>query len=296
MPATDGIPTSSRQGGSVALIVAILALALAAVGLFVPRTARDGAEQVQSENTLQQVVSRRVLRVGYEGYPPYTVTDPATGRLSGYSVDLAEYIAQQAGWSVQWIKTSADTKIPDLQAGRFDVMVEPIFETISRASRVSFSRPYAYFGDAVGVVRKGETRFKNIDALNRPGVTVAVRQGYTDQEFATDNLPNAKVTTLKVNDASQLFLEVIADRADVALADLEQARAFVAAHPTQVELRFANPAPVYIPAGFMFRQGDFTFYNFMNSAIGYAESNGVLRRLDRKYNVTSTGHLPSGPE
>jgi len=296
MLASDGIPTRSKQGGSVTLTVAIFALALAAVGLFLPRTARDGVGQVQPESTLQQVVSRGVLRVGYEGYPPYTVTDPATGRLSGYSVDLAEYIAQQAGWRVQWIKTSADTKIPDLQAGRFDVMVEPIFQTIGRASRVTFSRPYAYFGDAVGVVRKGETRFQNIDDLNQPGVTVTVRQGYTDQEFAADNLPNAKVTALKVEDASQLFLEVIAERADVALADLEQARAFVAAHPTQVELRFTNPAPVYIPAGFMLRQGDFTFYNFINSSLGYAESNGVLRRLDRKYNVTSTGHLPSGPE
>lgn len=109
-------------------------------------------------------------------------------------------------------------------------------------------------------------------------------------------MPNATVTALKVEDASQLFLEVLTGRADVALADLEQARAFVAAHPTEVELRFDNPAPVYIPAGFMFRQGDFTFYNFINSALGYAESNGVLRRLDRKYNVASTGHLPSGPE
>lgn len=66
--------------------------------------------------------------------------------MSGYSVEMASLIADQAGWSLDWVKTTADTKIPDLKAGKFDLMVEPIYRTIARAKEVTFTRPYAYFG------------------------------------------------------------------------------------------------------------------------------------------------------
>jgi cyclohexadienyl dehydratase len=267
-------------------IVALVALVAGIGGLFMPKRQAAPSHPTTAQNdTLQRIVSKRVLRVGYEGYPPYTIKDPATGRLSGFSVDLAEYIAREAGWTVEWVETSPDTKIPDLQAGRFDVMTEPIFRTIPRASRVTFTRPYAYFGDASGIVRKGEQRFARVEDLNKAGITIVVRQGYTDQAFAADNLPKATLRALKVDDVSQLFLEVISGKADVALADLEQVKAYAARH-AEVETRFTDPAPAYIPAGMMVRQGDFTFYNFLNTSLDYMESNAVLARLNRKYGLS----------
>lgn len=267
--------------------IAVIALIVAIAGLFLPVSReRPPAAGSPEASTLHQIMTTQTLRVGYEGYPPYTIKDPSTGKLSGFSVDLAEYLAREAGWKLVWVQTSPDTKIPDLQAGRFDVMTEPIFRTIPRATRVTFSRPYAYFGDAVGIVRKGEKRFKVVDDLNKAGVTIVVRQGYTDQTFATDNLPAASIRALKVNDASQLFLEVITGKADVALSDLEQAKSFVTKHQAEVELRFADPAPSYIPAGLMIRQGDFTFYNFLNTSLEYMEANSVLARLNKKYGLS----------
>lgn len=280
----DIVTGKSRPKSSSASAVLVIAIIIAVGGLFLPRP--QSHESPGSVSALRNINATETLRVGYEGYPPYTVTDPATGKLSGYSVDLAQEIARDAGWKIEWIKTSPETKIPDLQAGKFDIMTEPIFRTIPRAARVTFSRPYAYFADAVGVVKKGDERFQAIENLNKPGVTVVVRQGYTDQQFAEDNLPNADIRALKVDDASQLFLEIPAGRADIVLTDLEQAKAFVEVHSAQFELRFTDPAPSYIPAGFMLKQGDFALYNFANSALDYLEANGALGRLSRKYHIT----------
>jgi cyclohexadienyl dehydratase len=281
------IVTSKSSPKSPPLTGLLLAVAvLALVGLFFPRPQVGSAPERSS--ALTQIAARQTLRIGYEGYPPYTITDPATQKLSGFSVDLAEELAREAGWKVEWVKTSPETKVPDLEAGKFDLMTEPIFRTIPRATRVTFSRPYAYFADAVGVVKKGDQRFKSIDDLNHSEVKIAVRQGYTDQQFAKDNLPEATVRALKVDDASQIFLEVMLGRADVVLTDLEQAKAFVAAHSDEVELRFNDPAPAYIPAGFMLRQGDFALYNFVNSSLDYLEANGALTRLNKKYGITPT--------
>ncbi len=267
-------------------LVATLALAVALVALFLSMAKVSPNGEPTNGSTIAVINKSKILRVGYEGYPPYVVKDPATGKLSGFSVDLAEMIAGETGWKVQWIQTSPDTKIPDLQVGKFDVMTEPIFRTIPRATQVSFSRAYMFFGDAAAIVRKGEQRFQTIDDLNSPNVTVVVRQGYTDQTFATNNLPKATLKVLKVDDVSQLFLEVISGKADVALSDLAQVRAFASVHVKDVEARFVDPAPSYIPAGLMLRQGDFAFYNFLNSALDYLEANGDLARLNRKYGLS----------
>jgi polar amino acid transport system substrate-binding protein len=272
-----------------------IALGLATIALVLTllwRPTMGAQPSTPSEGTLARIVRTQTLRVGYEGYPPYTIKDPSTGKLSGISVEIADLIAREAGWKVEWVESSPDTKIPDLQAGKFDVMTEPILGTIPRASRVGFTRPYAYFGDASAIVRKGEARFKGIHDLNQPGVTIAVRAGYTDQTYAADNLPAASLRALKVEDTSQVFLEVIAGKADVALANSDEVRAFVAAHPSEVEARFVDPAPAYIPAGLMLRQGDFTFYNFLNVALDYLDTNGDLARVRNKYGI-SPASLPT---
>jgi ABC-type amino acid transport substrate-binding protein len=268
-----------------ATVLSVVAMLSALVSLVITIRPAGQSPASAGPDTLQRIVQAKTLRVGYELYPPYTIKEPSTGKLTGFSVDLADYIAREAGWKVEWVQTSPDTKIPDLQAGKFDVMTEPIFRTIPRATRVTFTRPYAYFGDAAGILKRGETRFKTVDDLNQEGVTIAVRQGYTDQAFATDNLPKATLRALKVDDVSQLFLEVIAGKADAALADLEQVKAFAAAHAGEVEAHFIEPAPSYIPAGLMLRQGDFTFYNFLNTSLEYMEANSVIARLNRKYGI-----------
>jgi polar amino acid transport system substrate-binding protein len=267
--------------------VSIVALFLAAAALWLSWPVPRQVTNSSFISALVKINKSGTIRVGYEGYPPYTIKNPSNGELSGFSVDLAAHIAREARWHIEWVQTSPDTKITDLQADRFDVMAEPIFRTIPRATQVSFSRPYAYFGDAAAIVKKGDTRFSAIGDLNKKEITIAVRQGYTDQTYAADNLPNAMLRALKVDDASQIFLEVLSGKADIALADLEQARAFAAAHSNEVDLLFADPAPSYIPAGMMLRQGDFAFYNFLNAALDYMEANGDLDRLNRKYNIST---------
>lgn len=268
-------------------VLAMVALVLAVLGLFLPRPRGDGVSTQNQAPTLDAIRHSETLRIGFEGYPPYTIQDPRNSSLSGYSVDLANSIAHEASWKIEWIKTSADTKIPDLKTGKFDVMVEPIFETIARAKEVTFTRPYAFFGYASGIVRKGDNRFPTFDSLNKSNVRVVVRQGYTDESYAQTHLPMAKIRSMKVDDVSLMFVEVIAGNADIALADTSQVKAFQAAHNDQVDMLFTNPPPASVPAGFIVRQGDLAFASFLNASLDYLQSNGILDALDKKYNVTS---------
>jgi len=265
----------------------IVTFIIAIVGLFLPQNRNVSSSLTGIESTLNKIQDTKVIRIGYEGYPPYTIKDPKTGKLSGYSVDMAEYIAREAGWEIAWVQSSANTKIPDLELGRFDIMVEPIYRTIPRATRVAFTRPYAYFGYAVGIVRKGEKRFQQFKDLNHPEVSIALRLGYASQTYAEENLPLAEKHAMNVSDISEVFLDVISGNSDIALADLEQVKRFAEEHSGQVEAIFINNPPASVPAGFMLRRGDFAFYNFLNAAIDYLEANRILDQLDEEYGVSA---------
>ena len=166
-------------------------------------------------------------------------------------------------------------------------MVEPIFQTIARAKEVSFTRPYAYFGYCGAIVRKGESRFKAFSDLNQPGLSVVVVQGYTDDSYAREHLPDAKVRSMKVDDVNLIFLEVLSGNADAALSDVAQVKAFQREHPDKVDMLFVDAPPAFVPAGIMLKQGDFALANFLNASLDYMEANGVLDQLDAKYGVTA---------
>lgn len=279
----DPINTSSNKSNNYLIWLAII---LALVSFFFPRPNKTNINS-NTESTLERIDKKKIMRIGYEGYPPYTIENPKTGKLSGYSVDMANFIAKEAGWQIEWIKTTADTKIIDLESDKFDLMAEPIFATIPRAARVTFTNPYAYFGDAAAVVKVNENRFNKIDDLNNKNITVAVRLGYSDQKFAEQNLPLANIKPMKVDDINQVFQDVVSGNSDVALADVEQVKKFSKEHTEIVKCLFCDNPPSLIGAGFILRKGDFTFFNFLNVSIDYLESNSILDNLDAKYSVSS---------
>lgn len=267
--------------------LSLIALVIGIIALVIGLNRNPVTSPNSSPSALDRIQKNKVLRTGYISYFPYSTKDPKTGLLSGYSVDMVDYIAKQTGWKVEWIETTSDTMISDLQSNKFDVVVTSIFRTIPRATRVTFTRPYAYFGYAGGLVKKGDTRFRTIEDLNNPNITVAVTLGDTDQSFIEQNLPKAKLKTMKVDDVSQVYADVLAGNSDISLSEILELKAYAKEHSDQVDTLFTNPPPASVPAGFMVRQGDFSFYNFLNTAIDYMETNKVLDALDKKYNVST---------
>ncbi len=241
----------------------------------------------KSENVLQKMLKTKEIIVGYGGYAPYLIREPNTQEISGYSVDILKAILDPLGIKVKWQETTWDNMKQDILLKKFDLMIEPIFMTIPRSAQVGFTIPYAYFGYASVLVRKGETRFKSIEDLNKPNLTLAVTQGVTDQEYVERNLPKAKVKLIPGNDISITLTEVLIGKADAALADVPTILQFLKAHPNDVIALFLNNPPATTPAAFMTRPDEVEFINFLNNALLYLEANGFFDSLERKYDLPS---------
>ena len=178
---------STLQAGTLAwvsVIVAIIAIIISVLAFTRQVKVSNTAENVpQIPGLLERIDKTGELHAGYGVYPPYTMEDPNTKQVSGYSIEVIEQIAKELKCKVVWHRLNWNTMNADLQRGEFDVIADPIFITIPRAREFSFTEPYAYFAEGIAVVKINDNRFTNIDDLDQPGIRIAVGQGWASETF-----------------------------------------------------------------------------------------------------------------
>jgi len=232
------------------------------------------------------------FKAGYGVYPPYTMEDPNTKAVSGFSVDLVERIAKELGMTVTWHRVSWNTFIPDIRRGDYDLIADPILMTIPRSTEFAFTVPYDYFADGVVVVRKAETRIKAFEDLNSPEMRVALGKGFASETIARSQLPRAKLIPIQMGtDMQQLFNEVTSGRADASLSEGPSALRFIREHPNLVKsINIDNPAAL-IPGAFALRPDDSEGARVFSVCLEFLRSTGEIRALRKKWGLD-----PSSPE
>lgn len=284
--------------GGWTLGVALLSLVLAFVALVhrpsspvrtTEETAVTTTHLKQQDGLLDRIENTGELHVGYGIYPPYTQEDPNTKALSGFSVDVIEQIGKELKCKVIWHRLNWNTMSADLKRGEYDVIADPIFQTIQRAREFTFTDPYAYFADGIAVVRKDEKRFKQLQDLDQPNITITVGKGWAEETLAKMrfNRPNI-VSVQTASDLLQVFNELVAGRADVAFVDGASAARFVKEHPNTVKALWLDNPPASMPAGFALRFGDSQSAEFLSVCLRNLRTTGVLESLARKYDIPGT--------
>lgn len=274
---------------TISIIIALVALSAAMVSVLRTPTGEAGST-TRGETAFQRTVRTKVLRVGYAGFPPYTITDvnvtDPNKRVSGFCIDLVNEIAsrQTPPWKVEWHKASWESLRADMYSGKFDLFAEGIYQTVPRATEFRFSEPFSYFGVAVAVVRKDESRFVAILDLNKPGITISLPEGWTSTEYAREHLTQANLVVKPVGDDVNInFMDVVSGRADAALQDVPTVLQFVREHENEVKALWLDNPPLRVAAGFAARWEDGDMIDFINTCFRSLEADGTLRNIDQKW-------------
>lgn len=123
------------------------------------------------------------LRVAVEGeYPPFSSTG-AGGKLAGFDVDIAHALCAEMKTSCKLVKQQWDRMIPDLVAGRYEMIVSSMSITARRRQQIDFTEPY-YQTPAKFVGRKGESLEGSLSQLK--GKRVGVQKATTHEKFLTE--------------------------------------------------------------------------------------------------------------
>jgi L-cystine transport system substrate-binding protein len=268
------------------LVVAIFCLA----ALTSCASRRAGNQATTVETALGRVKREKVLRVGYGGFPPYTIidskeTDP-NKRVKGFAADLVQEIANRSvpKLTVEWHIISWDSLATDMRSQKFDFIADPVYATVPRALEFSYTVPYSYFGIALGLVRKDENRFHNFSDLDRSDITVAMAEGWVSTDYARDHLQKPHFKTIPVGGDSFVQLDdVLTGRADIALQDSPSVVQYAKAHPDKVKILWLQHPPSVVPGGFMVRREDTDLKDFLDICMRLMKADGTIAKLDQKW-------------
>lgn len=273
----------------VALIFAIAASVLALVSAL--RGTPSGSEAPRNaETTLARIKRTGVLRVGYGGFPPYTivnVNDNSPGKgVTGFVVDIVEEMAKRHNppLKVEWHYFNWATLRPEMASGNFDLLADGLFQTVPLASAYLLSEPFSYFGIGCALVRSDDTRFSDFEDLDRSDITIAVAVGWLSTDYAKQRLINPMFKDIVVEESPTAQMdEVIHGRADVAINDVPSVLAYARAHPGKVKALWVDHPPAVVAGGFATRMQDRDLMNFINVCIRILEVDGTIARIDSKW-------------
>ncbi len=148
-----------------------------------------------SAGTLTDIVKRGELRVAVQsGAAPYAFVDK-NGKHTGSMVEFAREMAKRMGVKLKILDFDWDGLIPALLSGKADILAADMTPTLKRALKITFCDPWYYVQPCI--FTKTEAKFKTIEDVNKPDVTVGVLLGSTGETIAKKYLPNAKLKTYK---------------------------------------------------------------------------------------------------
>ena len=79
------------------------------------------------------------IKIGTEGaYPPWNAKD-ASGKLTGFEIDLAMELCKITGDNCILVEQDWDGMIPALQAGKFDAIMAGMSITDERKQKINFT-------------------------------------------------------------------------------------------------------------------------------------------------------------
>lgn len=247
------------------LIVTILCALL--LGVF------PGPGLTAEKSTLDQVLERGVLRVGFDTFVPWAMKDK-NGEYIGFEIDVARRMAEDMGVGIEFVPTKWSGIIPALLTGKFDIIIGGMGIQPARNLKVNFSRPYEFSGMSLVASRAAAPGLSSLTDFDKPGVVLAVKTGATSVAAAKKHMPRA--TLRMFDDEAQALQEVLNGRAQAMVAS--------APFPEQQALR--NPDVLYLPLGgqtftrepigFAVRKGDPDFLNFLDNWVVVTESDGWL--------------------
>ena len=139
-----------------------------------------------------EITKRGVLRVGVNlESKPHAYVD-SKGKIVGYDVDLARYIARYIVKSrdrVEFVPITTSNRLIKASTGDVDIVISTVTITPSRQEVVEFSVPYDSAGQAILV--KSNSDIKSISDLSDQSVGVIF--GTTAEKNMHNLVPSAKI-------------------------------------------------------------------------------------------------------
>ena len=251
-----------------ASLVAILALV---------RPGAAGDIELAKNSTLESILQKGELRVGFEaGNMPFEMID-RKGRFVGFDIDMAREMARAMGVRFVPVNTPWDTIIPSLITEKFDLIMSGMTVTPKRNLQINFADPYFFVGQTLIIRKELEGKIQSHKDLDSPNFIVTSKRGTTGEQAVRQKIP--KCTYKSYPTEIEAALEVVNGKAHAFVYDLPYCVIFMAQQGDE-KLAFIDRPFTHEPLAWGFRKGDPDLENWLNHFLAQMKRDG---RYDRIY-------------
>lgn len=277
--------TSRKRPSLVALFVSIM------IGWSLLLTACGGTSSTTSTNASvaapTDLITSGTLTVGSDTtYPPQEFIDTASGKATGFDIDLITAMAQRMGLQANIKSANFNTIIDDLSAKRYDVVISALTINNDRKQKADFV-PYFNSGESLLVQKGNPQKLKGVNDLC--GKAVGVQDGTVEQKdlnaannAACKNNPIQLTVLTNQTDVIQLLANnrVVATYQDSPVTDY-----YIKLNPGQFEVggSVVNAAP----EGIAVRKGDTSMFNAVQAAFNKVKADGTYNSLFAKWQLNA---------
>ena len=231
-----------------------------------------------------QIEERGTIIFGTTGdYRPLSFRED-DGTYWGFGIEVAKEIASQLGVDIAFAPTSWPTLTADVlaQPQTFDLAIGGITITETRKETMLMSEGYLANGKTILCRASEADRYKSLDDIDKPEVTVMVNPGGLNEKFAHEKLTHARIVVHQKNE--EIPSLVAEGQADVMITEITEAPYYV-----QTDTRLAAPllnAPfTHGEIGVLMQKGQEDLLQMVNAVIRQMKADGSLRRLHEKYGL-----------
>jgi polar amino acid transport system substrate-binding protein len=234
-----------------------------------------------ADSRLDLILERGSLVLGTSGNMPTMSMQDGEGKLSGLDIDIARFMADAMGVTLEPRVLPFDELIPALERGDVDVVLSNLTINPKRNLRVAFVGPYLESGKCI--VAK-QTALAQADRestdLNTPDTRLAVLSGSTSENFARQLFP--KVTLVPIDDYETGAELVSTDQASGLLTDYPICLATLKANPDAGFVSLFSLL-TYEPIGIALPAGDAQFINWSENFLKRLDGTDALKGLAQRW-------------
>lgn len=220
--------------------------------------------------------------IGTESYPPFAAPD-ARGEYSGWEIDIANAICEQAKLDCEIVATAWDGIIPSLVAGKVDIIAASLTITDERSKVIDFSNKYYQTGAGLAV-----TAGSNIQPMPESvaGKKIGVQSGSIHQTYALKYFQSAEIREYQTQD--EAHQDLFSGRIDATIADAVLLDDFLATDEGKMCCSSAGLVAhdeqiLGKGVGFGLRKGSDDLKAKINKAIEEIRANGTYDKVTKRY-------------
>ena len=226
-------------------ITAIMIGAVMAVSMAVPAMADDKVETV-TDGKLTVATSP-----DFAPYEFYSIDEDGNPTLSGFDMDLAQYIADKMGLELEVVPMDFDGVLSELSQKNVDLGMAGLSPDPARADAMEYYKG----GQSFVTVKDKADQFKTLEDANNKDYSIGAQTGSIQLDLANENTPDADIVSLpKVTD---IITELLTGKMDGAFIETAVAESYQKNYP---DLEIVCDVP----------------YDTEGSAIGVAKGNEAL--------------------